>query len=270
MTETGKFGVIRKLYLFVVVFDMVNCWASKLNNCCDNFSREHTISASLFPKSKTIFVQGFHWCKNEQKEVSIAKLTSKILCKHHNNSLSQLDTAAGHAFNNFEYVSKLIEEANQNNGRFKVKNSHVNALLLERWLLKTLINVCYEQEFLIGNNNEIGMPDENLIKICFGKSTFSNGAGMYIAANMGDQMGFGRHINIIPIVEESENRVVGCMFSFAGLLIYLQLMPEKLLDNFDWIKQRKPEWLNVQPSRPFKKIKFNIPSGHSHTVHFHW
>ena len=267
MTELGNFI---RCNIFVVVFDMVNCWASKLNDCCDNFSREHLISASLFPKSNTIFVQGFHWCQNEQKEIGLASLTSKILCKHHNNSLSQLDTAAGHAFNNFEYISKLIAEANQNNGRFKVKDSHVNALLLERWLLKTLINVCYEQKHLIGNSSELGLPDENLVRICFGKSKFLDGAGMYIAANKGDWMGFGSHLNINPLIEESENKVVGCMFSFAGLLIFLWLMPEKLPNNFDWIKQRKPEWLNVQPSRPFKKMKFKIPSGHSHTLHFNW
>lgn len=249
---------------------MVNCWASKLNDCCDNFSREHLISASLFPRSDTVFVQGFHWCQNEQKEVGLASLTSKILCKHHNNSLSQLDTAAGHAFNNFEYIAKLIKEANETNGRFKVKETHVNALLLERWLLKTLINICYEQKQFIGNSSELGVPDENLVKICFGNSTFTGGSGMYIAANKGDQIGFGSHLTIVPIIYESENRVVASMFKFAGLLIFLWLKPEKLPDNFDFIKQRSPEWLNVQPSRPFRKIKFNIPSGHSHTLHFHW
>ena len=249
---------------------MVNCWASKLNDCCNVISKEHLISASLFPKSNGVYVQGFHWCQNEPKKIGLASLTSKILCKHHNNSLSQLDTAAGHAFNNFEFISKLIQEANENNGRFRVKESHVNALLLERWFLKTLINVCFEQQFLIGNGNVPGVPDENLVKICFNKSNFSGGAGMYIAANEGDLIGFGSHLTIVPIIEESENRVIAGMFKFAGLLIFLWLNPEELPNNFDWIKHGNPEWLNVRPSRPFRKMKFKIPSGHSHTIHFHW
>ena len=249
---------------------MINCWASRLNDCCDNTSREHLISASLFPKSNTIFVQGFHWCQNEVKEIGLASLTSKILCKHHNNNLSELDTAAGHAFNNFEYIAKLMTEASENKERFKVKETHVNALLLERWLLKTLINVCYEQKQLIGNGNELGIPDDTLVKICFGKSKFTGGAGMYIAANVGDQIGFGSHITINTLVEESENRVVAGMYKFAGLLIFLWLMPEELPNNFNWIKHQSLEWLNVRPSRPFKKLKFKIPSGSSHTLHFHW
>jgi len=249
---------------------MVNCWASKLNDCCNNFSREHLVSASLFPKSNSIFVQGFKWCLNEKREIGLASLTSKILCKHHNNSLSELDTAAGHAFNNFEYISRLITEANETNGRFKVKETHINALLLERWLLKTLINICYEQNQLIGSGSEPGIPDENLVRICFGKSKFTDGAGMYIAANVGDQMEFWAQVTIETLIEDSENRVAGGMFKFAGLLIFLWLMPDKLPDNFNWIKERRPEWLNVQPSRPFKRMKFKIPSGHSHTLHFHW
>lgn len=156
---------------------MRSCWAACLGDCREHLTREHLISASLFPNAKSIFVQGFPWCANEQKEVGLANLTSNILCKHHNNSLSPLDTAAGHAFNNFEVISKLISEANQNNGRFKIKESHVNALLLERWLLKTLINVCYKNNQLIGNGIEVGIPDNNLVKICFGESRFTDGAG---------------------------------------------------------------------------------------------
>ena len=249
---------------------MVNCWASALNDCCDTVSREHLISASLFPKSNKIFVQGFHWCQNETKEIGLSNLTSKILCRHHNSSLSQLDSAAGHAFNNFEYISKLAQEANENNGRFKVKRTHINALLLERWLLKTLINVCYEQKFLIGSGSKLGIPDDNLVKICFGQNKFKGGAGMYIAANEGDSIGFGAHLNIVPIIEESENRVVACMFKFAGLLMFLWLISEKLPNNFDWIKHGNSEWLKVRPSRPFRKMNFRIPSGHSHTLHFNW
>lgn len=249
---------------------MIDCWASHLSDCCDVQSREHLISASLFSKSKSIFVQGFPWCVDTQKEIGLSSLTSKILCKHHNSSLSLLDSAAGHAFNNFEFISKLILEANNNRGRFKIKESHINAVLLERWLLKTLINISYRKDQFIGNSCVAGLPEDNLVKICFGKSTFSNGAGMYIAANQGDNIEFGSELILTPLIEESENKIVGGMFEFAGLLIFLWLLPEKLPNNFNWIKNLNPKWNNVQPSRPFRKIKFKIPSGQSHVLHFHW
>jgi hypothetical protein len=142
--------------------------------------------------------------------------------------------------------------------------------LLERWLLKTLINICYKKDYLIGDSKVIGIPDDHLVKICFGKGQFLNGAGMYIASEVGEKMEFGSHLHIIPIVEDSEKRVVASMFKFAGLLMFLWLNPEKLPNSFDWIKHGIAEWENVRPSRPFKKIKFRIPNGHSHTLYFHW
>lgn len=249
---------------------MEKCWARCLSDCKDGITKEHLISASLFPKAKGIFVQGFNWCADTQIEISIASLTAKILCKHHNNNLSKLDDAAGHAFNNFEFISKLMHEAVSTNSRIRVKESHVNALLLERWLLKTLINVSYQGNYLIGNSTTKGIPEDNLVKICFGKSAFNNGAGMYVAANTGDMMGFGSHLTFSPLIEKSENRIVGGLFGFAGLSIFLWLIPEKLPNDFKWIENLNSKWLNYQPSRPFKKIKFKIPNGSTHTLRFNW
>jgi hypothetical protein len=249
---------------------MVDCWASILNDCCLTVSKEHLISASLFAKSNTVFVQGFHWCKDEQMEVGLSSLTSKILCKHHNNSLSNTDSAAGYAFNNFETIAKRISEDAKSNKRFKNEYSSINALLLERWLLKTLINVCYKGKHLIGDGKLAGIPDEKLVKICFGRSKFSGHAGMYVTAGVGDVVGFGSHLTITPIIEESDNRVVAGMFKFAGLFLFLWLMPDKLPEDFNWIKNANFEWKNTQPSKPFRKIKFNTPGGYSHILKFNW
>ncbi len=249
---------------------MRECWAKCLSNCSETLTKEHLISASLFPKSNRIFVQGFPWCIDKQQEIGIASLTAKILCKHHNNNLSVLDSAAGHGFNNFEHISKLIVEANSTNAQLKIKESHVNALLLERWFLKTLINVCYKGNYLIGNSEISGIPEDDLVKICFGKSKFANEAGMYIAAGVGDKMSFGSHLILTPLIEKSENRVVGGLFEFAGLSIFLWLIQERLPNDFTWIENLNSKWLSYQPSRPFKKIKFKTVSGSSHTLYFHW
>jgi hypothetical protein len=45
---------------------------------------------------------GLPWHDSEEyKEYGIDALTSKVLCTRHNNSLSPLDEAAGHAFRQF-------------------------------------------------------------------------------------------------------------------------------------------------------------------------
>lgn len=249
---------------------MDKCWASCLGNCCDKISREHIISASLFKNTKLVTVQGFHWCLNEEKEIGLSSLTANILCKHHNSLLSDLDLAAGHAFNIFEDIATYINEAVRTNGRFKARSSNVNALYLERWLLKTLINVSYGYNHFFGNGQEIGVPDEHLVNVSFGRSKFRQGAGMYFASNEGEKLSFDSKLNITPLIYLPENRIVGAMFTFAGMQLFLWLKPEELPKHFEWITHMHSEWKNLRPSRPFKKMSIQIPSGDSHIIKFNW
>jgi hypothetical protein len=71
---------------------MEECWANCLRNCSNKITREHLVSQSLFVVNRVV-VQGFPWCKDAPKEVSLASLTAKILCSKHNNDLSHIDTA---------------------------------------------------------------------------------------------------------------------------------------------------------------------------------
>ena len=73
------------------------CWAAPLGGCGGGISREHLVSGCVFP-DQSIFVKGLDWCLHDPKEVRIETLTSKILCKDHNSALSELDSAAGSAF----------------------------------------------------------------------------------------------------------------------------------------------------------------------------
>ena len=63
---------------------MIRCSASALDECSQDQSREHLISASIFPGAKAVSVSGFPWCKNEIQTIGLANLTSKILCTKHN------------------------------------------------------------------------------------------------------------------------------------------------------------------------------------------
>src|SRR5437899_10575191 len=87
---------------------MNECWAACLGDCSDKISREHIISASLFPADK-ITVQGLSWCKGEPKEIGLAALTRKILCTKHNSDLSEIDAAAGESINTPQEETRLMK-----------------------------------------------------------------------------------------------------------------------------------------------------------------
>jgi len=85
---------------------MNKCWASSLGDCEGKITREHLISKGLF-LDDTIIVKGYSWCKDETIKVSLASLTSKILCKKHNSLLSEIDRAGIHSFNILQKVEKI-------------------------------------------------------------------------------------------------------------------------------------------------------------------
>ena len=121
----------------------MECWAACLGNCSDKVSREHLVSRGLFI-GDIIRVEGFSWCKTGPKEVGLSSLTAKILCKKHNSDLSEVDAGGANAFDIFRQL-RLV--ANQRQGlppnSWQVPEYRIDGPLLERWLLKTLINISY-------------------------------------------------------------------------------------------------------------------------------
>src|SRR5882672_6826080 len=113
---------------------MDECWAKSLGDCEGKLSREHLISKSLFDGAE-IQVFGLPWCPPEGKVIGIDGLAAKILCRLHNNRLSEVDQAGGEVFKKIKrFLGKV-----KSNPREKIK---VDGSLLERWLLKTAINIC--------------------------------------------------------------------------------------------------------------------------------
>jgi len=75
-----------------------NCYLRATNDCSQDISREHYISANILEQlgDEGIEVAGVPWLKpGESKRLAVDNLTAKILCKRHNENLSPLDSEAG-------------------------------------------------------------------------------------------------------------------------------------------------------------------------------
>jgi hypothetical protein len=203
---------------------VAECWASALGSCSEKISREHLISDSLFV-GNVVRVQGFSWCK-EAKEIGLSSLTSKILCKKHNEDLSPVDIAGSSAFKTFREMRRLanVRQAMKPQ-KWKVVRYQIDGILLERWFLKTLINIAWGGEFPIGKVSLAGKPSEELTRIAFGLSSFGGRAGLYSIVHAGQNVNSTDRIGFAPLLKD-KTYIAGGLFSFRGFRFLLFLMPQ--------------------------------------------
>ncbi len=200
---------------------MKKCWANNYSTCCGKLSREHYISKSIF-EQQFIYVSGLSWCKGKEKKVSIANLTRKALCEHHNNTLSIIDQAGINAIRIFEHLMP---------GKYRtvttVPESHVvDGLNFERWLLKTAINLTYQGDMHLGfgmTDSVPGEPAPYLLQVVFGDLPFTHKMGLYTLCYETLEKFRVGSISFTPI--HKDNQIGGFLFHIRGFDFFLSLYP---------------------------------------------
>lgn len=200
---------------------MKKCWANKYSHCDGKLSREHYISQSIF-EQQFIYVSGLNWCKGEDKRISIANLTKKVLCEHHNNRLSVVDNAGINAIRVFE---QLIPEEHRK-AKIPPENHKIDGLNFERWLLKTAINLTYQGDKHIGvdmTDSVPGAPSPYLLQVVFGDLPFTHKMGLYTLCYETLENFRVGSISFTPI--HQDNCIGGFIFHIRGFDFFLSLYP---------------------------------------------
>ncbi len=180
------------------------CWAASLGGCGGGLSREHIISASQFD-SDSITLSGLPWCK-EAKTVGLASLVAKNLCRDHNSALSPVDAEAAR----FKKVVWALVAPHT----VPVQCS-IDARLVERWLLKTTINIALQQK------NPTIYVSESLARLAFGLDAHEPGRGFFCVAEVGEQVTTGLGIQFGTLVSKADKRNALASLRFHGCrLIY--------------------------------------------------
>jgi hypothetical protein len=247
---------------------MPNCWAERLGGCVDKASREHIISAGIF-REGAILVKGFPWCRNEFKAIGVSSFTKKVLCERHNNTLAHVDEAGIAAMNVFR------QEVHINNARsamkprrWTVKKSQIDGRGLERWFLKTIINVAAEGIYKIGrDSNKIGKPSERLVKIAFGMERFKPKAGLYGLGHVGQNLNLREGVFLNPLIDTQET-VVGVLFHFHGYRFLLYIEEEGLQPNIPIPSMFGEQAHRTDTLYPLKAVKINLGKHLSHVIEF--
>jgi hypothetical protein len=239
------------------------CWAYSLGDCEGVLSLEHYISACLFADME-VMVRGFGWCRDKAKSVRIETLGRNMLCEKHNNALSPLDANAAIAFRTLEESARLLDVRRDLRARhWTAKQFTIDVSLLERWCVKTLINLNFKSNFKLARDPDLfGVPSKGLVDIAFGKRNFTGAGGLYIRGRAGDQVTFRRQVSIQTTTTIEDQRVVACRFDLFGYPLMLNLLHNEiaLQDGSVLLHREAKMWFTTKDDRG-RDVK-------SHLVHW--
>jgi len=209
---------------------MSECWAAPLQNCAGKISREHVITRGTFAEDE-LLVQGFDWCRSAPARISVSGLTRKILCVKHNSDLSTADDAGIRAVEEIrEFVRLGTVRSSAKPRRWTLVRRTIDGFELERWFLKTLINVAFGREYPIGKPIQPEWrPSRELVEIALGLRRFEANAGLYlIGGQIGEFVNANEKFQIMTFTD-SDQKLVGARFLFFGFsfLIYLDVAGPK-------------------------------------------
>jgi hypothetical protein len=247
-----------------------NCWAKCLGDCSEKISREHVISRALFLDHE-VTVHGFPWCKTTPKKIGLPNLTAKILCRKHNSDLSDLDTVGAAAFDAIRDSMRLSQVRAKMKPRiWQIKRYRIDGPKLERWFLKTLINLSFEQAYRIGQDAaELGEPSKRLVEIAFGFRKFEEHVGLSTVVHVGQQMQSRETVTFAPLVLHAAS-ITGGLFGFRGIRCFLSLDPPGFAQVPNGIGVPGEDWSRSQLN--FHNTEMRALAGKyiSHVIHWDW
>jgi len=250
------------------------CWAAPLGGCSHELSREHLISDSLWT-GDGIDVLGFDWCKNETKRVGRNAVTAHILCRTHNSALSPLDVEAKYAFRALSDATVLVNERRGVRPRkWKVRRFEVaRPDLLERWFLKTMINLLVVKpgptvwRSTGETADKVPLP---LVRMAFGEPPITRPMGLYISAALNENVALREIVAFAPLEygEPDKVGIIGGLFEFRGFRLILHLEPHELPPSLTI--PAGGETVTRQLLYHATRINFNVGKQLSHYLQFCW
>jgi hypothetical protein len=115
--------------------------------------------------------------------------------------------------------------------RWSIKRFNVDMLLLERWCVKTLINLNHVHGWQIGDNPvRPQTPTRELVEVAYGLRRFTDAKGLYIPAKAGTSITPGEESFGFNAVTDG-NKLVGGKFLLWGTPFVLNILPDPIQTN---------------------------------------
>lgn len=251
---------------------MLECWASTLGGCSAKLSREHLVSESLWLGS-TLKVTGFPWCKGEWREISVSSFTSKILCRHHNTSLSEVDVAGRDLFVSLRRAGEVhMQRSLDPTKGWPFQQRQVIGPLIERWFLKTAINLILSLDIgeIMWPAGERGAkPPFLLVQAAYGQKKLQAPMGLYTPAEIGQTVFDRESIHFVPTFAANGTLVAG-VFRFRGLTFMIYFGSERLPRSIRLPIPDERGWQTVRTEYRVREYAWEVGGKPSHRVQVLW
>lgn len=233
-------------------------------------TREHLVSKALFIGDE-VEASGFPWCKTEPVKIGLPNLTAKILCNEHNNSLSEVDAAGAGAFDSIRECTRLSNIRSKLKPGFRVVRYHIDGPLLERWFLKTLVNLTFGRQHSIGKDSlEPGQPSKRLVEVAFGIAKFQAQVGLSSVVHAGEQIASQDTVRFAPLIKDG-SYIAGGLFAFRGFRYFLSLDPPGMTQLPNGVGFPGEDWSGSQLNFHNRQMRELDAKQHlSQVIETHW
>lgn len=195
-----------------------NCWASVLRDCARGSSREHYISDGIFDGQQVTAI-GLSWCRHVPMTIGLKSAVAKILCGKHNSALSPFDTEAGK-------LSRFLQ-TNILHHPLEEGTISLNGSLLEKWALKTFLNLGYIRGLHREQPNRLE-PRPDLVRYIYENAPIADGVGLYLVTGKvsNDDSARGVWWNVIQNPQRLEE-IFGMVLQFFGVRLVVSISPSR-------------------------------------------
>jgi len=176
------------------------CWAYSTGKCEGKMSGEHLFSKGLFD-GKNVIVSGFMWQETgEEKTIGLDSITAKILCSHHNNSLSVYDTEASKLSRYIKEIEFLLQKKESTVYKKVIKKEFAGSNL-EQWFKKTAINIFINNNkgALWYNEALADCPPADIVTSIFDNTPLLYPKGLYTWQKLGDKYDIKDTAGLMPL-----------------------------------------------------------------------
>jgi hypothetical protein len=219
-------------------------------------------------------VVGLPWCKDQPQRVGVASLTAKILCRTHNTALSDVDAAGAAAFETLRRSAELraTREASpaRMTGQWLVSTFRVDGNKLERWFIKTLVNIGASRAATgtwAVSGSDLANPPLEFIRVTFGLERFKRPLGLYFVATLGEMIESQDVLETRTLLNESGD-LAGALFTFRGFRFFLNLAPGAVPQTAPM--PGKDAWIPSHLLYHVRRLRNKVGRYVSHTVEFDW
>lgn len=213
------------------------CWANVLDDCQGPLTGEHTPSAAVWPGvegqqnrrgrlRQHVDVRGTGRHAQADRRRTVRRLTRPILCDFHNPATNVLDTTAGQLARAIdEFIEERENRLRMPHRNWDARTIEVDGRMLERWFLKSIINMEFNCGLPIGDPNErAGWPTRALVEMVFGRCLVRPPYGLFLVDDPGRRFTLGRdEFRFSSLVGPAGTHIICGLLEFRGLMFGVNL-----------------------------------------------